>query len=144
MIQAAPYDIIIKASISMSADYAHHLEVLHMGLTRALQSIDHCHRHTPCLSTVPSTVLLPPWKPNSETACMSGAVHTHPPRAQHSDVCLYVLPVTVMFVQWVVRAVVLLDAELKHRLNAADAMHNRTFININNNNDNNMTTYKAL
>jgi len=40
--------------------------------------------------------------------------------------------------------VVLLDAELKHRLNAADAMHNRTFININNNNDNNMTTYKAL
>ena len=36
----------------------------------------------------------------------------------------------------------LLDAELKHRLNAADAMHNRTFIN--NNNDNNMTTYKAL
>ena len=57
---------------------------------------------------------------------------------------LYVLTVNGVFIERVVNAMELLDAELKHRLNAADAMHNRTFININNNNDNNMTTYKAL
>ena len=44
-----------------------------------------------------------------------------PTRHVPSDVCLYVLPVNVQFIQ-------LLDAELKHRLNAAtiNAVHIRT------------------
>jgi len=52
---------------------------------------------------------------------MSGAVHTYPPRAQHSDVCLYILYVNVMFSQPVVHTLALLDVELKHRLNAANS-----------------------